>query len=50
MKRAGALLLLLLAACSQPRAAVTIEASPSGTKVSPVVSGSLGGLNVRVSP
>jgi len=50
MIRALALCLVLLAGCAEPRAAVTIEAGPSGTRVSPVVSGNLGGLNVRVSP
>ncbi|GEM_PF-5733972 len=51
MTRAAALLLfVLLAACAQPRAAVTIEAGPRGASVSPVMSGNLGGLNVRVSP
>ncbi len=50
MTRAVLLTILLVAACSQPRAAVNIDATSSGTTVTPVVSGSLGIFNVRVRP
>lgn len=50
MTRAALLAVLLVAACTQPRASVNIDASSSGATVTPVVSGSLGIFNVRVRP
>jgi hypothetical protein len=48
MKLATLLALLALAACSEPRAGLAIDARPDGVSLSPSVSGNLGGLTVGV--
>jgi hypothetical protein len=43
-------LLLLLAACTDPRAGIGIGIGPGGVTVNPVISGNVGGVGVSVSP
>lgn len=48
MRWAAILGLMALAACTQPRAGVAIDAGPGGVSVSPSVRGNIGGLSVAV--
>lgn len=42
--------LLLMSACTAPRAGVGIGIGPNGVSVNPVISGNVGGVGVSVSP
>lgn len=48
MKRLA--LILLLAACTTPRAGVNVGVTPAGTVVTPSVATTMGGLRLGVSP
>ena len=43
-------LVLLLAACGQPRANANVRVTPEGVRVVPSLAGSLGGIGIRVTP
>lgn len=50
MIRAALIALLLVAGCSDPYLGAGVGIGPNGVRVSPVLSGNLGGARVSVSP